>query len=118
MDRESRENSHSREKRVKYKKIDKFEKLTKVSFFFCSIFYIAEESNNLTNNILMSKINSHPIRDVPKRDKVVFTFNGKKIEGESGYTIAAALHQAGYPVHSHSIDGRATEQRARSHGTG
>ena len=30
----------------------------------------------------MSKINSHPILDVPKRDKVVFTFNGKKIEGE------------------------------------
>ena len=50
----------------------------------------------------MSKINSHPILDVPKRDKVVFTFNGKKIEGEKGFTIAAALHQAGYPVHSHS----------------
>lgn len=48
----------------------------------------------------MSKINSHPILDVPKRDKVVFTFNGKKIEGEKGFTIAAALHQAGYPVHS------------------
>ena len=45
----------------------------------------------------MSKINSHPILDVPKRDKVVFTFNGKKIEGEKGFTIAAALHQAGYP---------------------
>ncbi|MFR1239738.1 MAG: 2Fe-2S iron-sulfur cluster-binding protein [Butyricimonas faecihominis] len=54
----------------------------------------------------MSKINSHPILDVPKRDKVVFTFNGKKIEGEKGFTIAAALHQAGYPVHSHSLDGR------------
>lgn len=53
----------------------------------------------------MSKINSHPILDVPKRDKVVFTFNGKKIEGEKGFTIAAALHQAGYPVHSHSLDG-------------
>lgn len=56
----------------------------------------------------MSKINSHPILDVPKRDKVVFTFNGKKIEGEKGFTIAAALHQAGYPVHSHSLDGRGT----------
>ena len=44
----------------------------------------------------MSKINSHPILDVPKRDKVVFTFNGKKIEGEKGFTIAAALHQAGW----------------------
>lgn len=45
----------------------------------------------------MSKINSHPILDVPKRDKVVFTFNGKKIEGEKGFTIAAALLQAGTP---------------------
>ena len=53
----------------------------------------------------MSKINHHPILDVPKRDKVIFTFNGKKIEGECGGTIAAALHQAGYPVHSHSLDG-------------
>ena len=54
----------------------------------------------------MSKIKKHPILEVPVRDKVVFMYNGKKIEGESGYTIAAALHQAGYPVHSHSLDGR------------
>ena len=54
----------------------------------------------------MSKINAHPILDVPKRDKVIFIFNGKQIDGEKGFTIAAALHQAGYPVHSHSLDGR------------
>lgn len=54
----------------------------------------------------MSKIKNHPILDVPVREKVVFMYNGRKIEGESGYTIAAALHQAGYPVHSHSLDGR------------
>ena len=54
----------------------------------------------------MSKIENHPILDVPVRDKVVFLYNGKKIEAESGYTIAAALHRAGYPVHSHSLDGR------------
>ena len=54
----------------------------------------------------MSKIKTHPILDVPSREKVVFLYNGKKIEAESGYTIAAALHQAGYPVHSHSLDGR------------
>lgn len=54
----------------------------------------------------MSKINHHPILEVPKQGKVVFTFNGKKIEGESGFTIAAALHRAGFPVHSHSLDGR------------
>lgn len=54
----------------------------------------------------MSKINHHPILEVPKQGKVVFTFNGKKIEGESGFTIAAALHRAGFPVHSHSLYGR------------
>ncbi len=54
----------------------------------------------------MFKIENHPILDVPVRDKVVFLYNGKKIEAESGYTIAAALHRAGYPVHSHSLDGR------------
>lgn len=52
MDRESRENSHSREKRIKYKKIDKFEKLTKVSFFLSRIGYIAKESNNLINKYI------------------------------------------------------------------
>ena len=54
----------------------------------------------------MSKIQHHPILDVPVRSKVTFVYRGKKIEAESGYTIAAALHQAGYPVHSHSLDGR------------
>lgn len=54
----------------------------------------------------MSKIKQHPILDVPVREKVRFTFNGKVIEGESGFTIAAALHQAGYPVHSHSLHNR------------
>lgn len=54
----------------------------------------------------MSKIKKHPILEVPSREKVTFYFNGQKVEGECGYTIAAALHQAGYPVHSHSLDGR------------
>ena len=54
----------------------------------------------------MLKINTHPILDVPKPEKVQFTFQGKKVEGEKGFTIAAALHQAGFPVHSHSIDNR------------
>lgn len=54
----------------------------------------------------MSKIKKHPVLDVPVRDKVTFKYNGREIEGEKGYTIAAALHQAGYPVHSHSLDGR------------
>lgn len=54
----------------------------------------------------MSKIEKHPILDIPVREEIVFTYNGKQIVGESGYTIAAALHRAGYPVHSHSLDGR------------
>lgn len=54
----------------------------------------------------MHKIEMHPILDVPKVDKVQFTYNGKPLEGEKGFTIAAALHQAGYPVHSHSLRNR------------
>lgn len=54
----------------------------------------------------MSKISKHPVLEVPVREKVTFKYNGQEIEGEKGYTIAAALHQAGYPVHSHSLDGR------------
>jgi glycine/D-amino acid oxidase-like deaminating enzyme/Fe-S-cluster-containing hydrogenase component 2/ferredoxin len=54
----------------------------------------------------MYKITKHPILDIPKTEKVSFTFEGKTIEGEQGFTIAAALHQAGFPVHSHSLHNR------------
>ena len=54
----------------------------------------------------MFKIEKHPILAVPKPEKTEFQFEGKKIEGEKGFTIAAALHQAGYPVHSHSLHNR------------
>ncbi len=54
----------------------------------------------------MYKITSHPILDIPSGDKVSFSFNGRMIEGEKGRTIAAALHQHGYPVHSHSLRNR------------
>src|SRR6056297_2622829 len=54
----------------------------------------------------MHKVNEHPILEVPEAKKVSFKFNGKTITGEQGYTIAAALHQAGYPVHSHSLQNR------------
>jgi glycine/D-amino acid oxidase-like deaminating enzyme/Fe-S-cluster-containing hydrogenase component 2/thioredoxin reductase/bacterioferritin-associated ferredoxin len=54
----------------------------------------------------MFKILTHPILDIPETEKVTFTFNGHTIEGEKGYTIAAALHQAGFPVHSHSLRNR------------
>jgi Fe-S-cluster-containing hydrogenase component 2/thioredoxin reductase/bacterioferritin-associated ferredoxin/ferredoxin len=54
----------------------------------------------------MYKINTHPILEVPNAEKVTFAFNGETIEGETGFTIAAALHQAGFPVHSHSLRDR------------
>lgn len=54
----------------------------------------------------MHKIESHPIIDIRENEKTFFTFNGKTIEGEKGFTIAAALHQAGFPVHSHSLRNR------------
>ncbi|MBI9018577.1 MAG: FAD-dependent oxidoreductase [Phycisphaerae bacterium] len=54
----------------------------------------------------MSRIEKHPIIDIKPSEKIIFEFEGKKIEGYSGYTIAAALHQNGYPVHSHSLQKR------------
>ena len=54
----------------------------------------------------MHKINQHPILEVPKCEKVSFHYEGNIVEAEKGFTIAAALHQAGYPVHSHSIQNR------------
>ncbi len=54
----------------------------------------------------MNKINSHPILEIPTAEEVSFLFNGNVIKGEKGFTIAAALHQAGYPIHSHSLQNR------------
>lgn len=54
----------------------------------------------------MYSIEKHPILDIPDNKKISFDFNGKKIEGQTGFTIAAALHQAGFPVHSHSLENR------------
>lgn len=54
----------------------------------------------------MHKIDKHPILDIPKSKEVIFEFNGQPVKGEEGYTIAAALHQAGFPIHSHSLEGR------------
>ena len=54
----------------------------------------------------MYKIEEHPILDIPQSEVVEFLFEGKTIQGRKGYTIAAALHQAGMPVHSHSLEGR------------
>jgi glycine/D-amino acid oxidase-like deaminating enzyme/Fe-S-cluster-containing hydrogenase component 2 len=54
----------------------------------------------------MHKIEIHPILEIPKNKEVTFSFNGQKVVGYTNYTIAAALHQAGFPVHSHSVEGR------------
>ncbi len=54
----------------------------------------------------MYKVTKHPILDIPKENIAVFNYEGEKVEGEKGFTIAAALHQAGYPVHSHSLTDR------------
>ena len=54
----------------------------------------------------MNKITTHPILDIQDREAITFIFEGEKVTGERGQTIAAALHQAGFPVHSHSLRGR------------
>src|SRR6056297_2475248 len=54
----------------------------------------------------MSRITTHPILDVPKTEETTFLFEGKEIRALKGFTIAAALLNAGYPVHSHSLTNR------------
>lgn len=54
----------------------------------------------------MHKISQHPIIPIKDTEKVTINFNGNIINGEKGFTIAAALHQAGFPVHSHSLTNR------------
>ena len=54
----------------------------------------------------MYKITDHPILDLPEEDLVEFLYEGHTVVGQKGKTIAAALHQAGFPVHSHSLTGR------------
>jgi glycine/D-amino acid oxidase-like deaminating enzyme/Fe-S-cluster-containing hydrogenase component 2/ferredoxin len=54
----------------------------------------------------MYKITSHPILNIPTPQTTTFTYEGQVISGEHGFTIAAALHQAGHPVHSHSLRNR------------
>lgn len=54
----------------------------------------------------MERIVNHPILTIPQEGEHTFLFNGKPVTGMKGFTIAAALHQAGYPVHSHSVNDR------------
>lgn len=54
----------------------------------------------------MKKITKHPVLSIPDGEETTFLYKGVEIKGTKGFTIAAALHQAGYPVHSHSVSGR------------
>jgi len=54
----------------------------------------------------MYKITKHPILEIGEHEKWTFLFEGKEVTGDKGFTIAAALHQAGHPVHSHSLSNR------------
>ena len=54
----------------------------------------------------MNKITSHPILAIRDTGKRSFRFNGQLLAGDEGFTIAAALHQAGFPVHSRSLTNR------------
>jgi glycine/D-amino acid oxidase-like deaminating enzyme/thioredoxin reductase/Fe-S-cluster-containing hydrogenase component 2 len=54
----------------------------------------------------MYKISEHPVLPIPKEEYTEFTFEGHKVQGRKGFTIAAALHQAGLIVHKHSLDNR------------
>ncbi|MFW5805041.1 MAG: FAD-dependent oxidoreductase [Bacteroidales bacterium] len=54
----------------------------------------------------MYKIKKHPILDIPEAEKCSFTYEENIIQAQKGFTIAAALHQAGFPVHSKSVKNR------------
>ncbi len=54
----------------------------------------------------MYRITEHPILPIPTEDSVEFLFEGNRITGQKGFTIAAALHQRGLVVHKHSLENR------------
>ena len=48
------------------------------------------------------RIEDHPVLEFKRGKKVSFTYNGEKVEGYEGETIAAALHASGVKVLSYS----------------
>lgn len=54
----------------------------------------------------MSRIVSHPILPTTARETFEFQYSGRTVQAEAGFTIASALHRAGYPVHSLSLKNR------------
>ena len=51
------------------------------------------------------RIKKHPVLSFPERNKAVFTFDGKALEGYEGEPVAAALHANGIKVLGHSHKG-------------
>jgi glycine/D-amino acid oxidase-like deaminating enzyme/thioredoxin reductase/Fe-S-cluster-containing hydrogenase component 2/bacterioferritin-associated ferredoxin len=73
--------------------------------------YFSSDTENLNDKTAskpnyMSKIEFHPILEVPVCEKFTFQFEDKIITCDTGITIAAALHRSGFPVHSHSLKNR------------
>ena len=95
---------------LKSKNISIVDYMKNNSFFSCiceNTFIILRTFYKVVCKIrAMYKITRHPILDIAGGETVEFIYDGKKVVGQKGYTIAAALHQAGFPIHSHSIDGR------------
>jgi len=49
------------------------------------------------------RIERHPILDFPKKQEVFFMFEGTKVSGFQGDTVASALHALGIKTLSYSI---------------
>ena len=49
------------------------------------------------------RIKEHPILIFEEKEVITFTFNGKRVSGVEGDTIASALHNLGVKKLSHSI---------------
>lgn len=49
------------------------------------------------------RIEKHPILDFPKKQEIFFMFEGKKVSGYEGDTVASALHALGIKTLSYSI---------------
>jgi glycine/D-amino acid oxidase-like deaminating enzyme/thioredoxin reductase/Pyruvate/2-oxoacid:ferredoxin oxidoreductase delta subunit len=79
-------------------------KSVKIYCYLINNIYFCPQTIILT--LTMYKINEHPILEVPAVDEVTFYYNGHVVKGERGFTIAAAMHQSGFPVHSRSLKHR------------
>lgn len=49
------------------------------------------------------RIERHPILDFPKKQEIFFMFEGNKVSGFEGDTVASALHALGIKTLSYSI---------------